>query len=128
MWLNPSLEMVYRKFPNAGYRLKDGTRVLLFAYADDIAILTDNHADMQAIISSLCEFLHFHGVTLSADSDPKKSKTVYCSPQNTPLVITSFNRDSRPGQFRPVNRIILKTWKRSHVFVYLGGRLSLDLD
>ena len=128
MWLNPWLEMVYRKFPNAGYRLRDGTRVLLLAYADDIAILTDNHEDMQAIMSSLCEFLHYHGVTLSADSDPKKSKTVYCSPQNTPLVITSFNRDSRPGQFRPANRIILKPRKRSHVFVYLGGRLSLDLD
>lgn len=41
-WLNPWLEYAFRKFPNAGYLMEDGTRVLLFAYADDIAIVTSN--------------------------------------------------------------------------------------
>jgi hypothetical protein len=41
-WLNPWLEYAFRKLPNAGYLMEDGTRVLLFAYADDIAIVTSN--------------------------------------------------------------------------------------
>ena len=75
MWLNPWLEMVAKKYPSAGYLLEDGTRVLLLAYADDIAILTKSHAEMQEIMDSLMEFLKYHGVTLSADPDPAKSKT-----------------------------------------------------
>jgi hypothetical protein len=35
--------MVAKKYPSAGYLLEDGTRVLLLAYADDIAILIKSH-------------------------------------------------------------------------------------
>ena len=66
IWLEPWLQQTAQSFPNGGYTLPDGTRVLLLCFADDIAILTSSHEDMQAIMSSLCTFLSYHGVTISA--------------------------------------------------------------
>ena len=135
-WLNPWLEYAFRKFPDAGYKMEDGTRVLLLAYADDIAIVTSNQQEMQEIMDSLCDFLKYHGVTLSADEKVSKSKTKYIShnPAARPsdpaprIAISCYNRDSRKGDQKRPNNIILKSLGKSYIFVYLGGRLSLDLD
>jgi len=78
-WLNPWLEYASRKFPNAGYLMEDGTRVLLLAYADDLAFVTSSQTEMQDMMDSLCDFLKFHGVTLSADDKVSLSKTKYIS-------------------------------------------------
>ena len=119
-WLNPWLEYAFRKFPDAGYKMEDGTRVLLLAYADDIAIVTSNQQEMQELMDSLCDFLKYHGVTLSADEKVSKSKTKYIShnPAARPsdpvprIAISCYNRDSRKGdQKRPTN-IILKSLRQ----------------
>jgi hypothetical protein len=39
-WINPWLEYATKKFTNTGYTIADGTKVLLLAYADDLAIIT----------------------------------------------------------------------------------------
>ena len=135
-WLNPWLEYAFKKFPNAGYLMEDGTRVLLLAYADDLAIITSNQEEMQELMSSLCDFLKFHGVTLSADEKVSKSKTKYISynPQakkSDPaprIEISCYNRDSRKGDQKMAKKIILRSLGKSYIFVYLGGRLSLDLN
>ena len=116
--------------------MEDGTRVLLLAYADDIAIITSNQQEMQELMDSLCDFLKYHGVTLSADGKVSKSKTKYIShnPAARPsdpvprIAISCYNRDSRKGDQKMPNNIILKSLGKSYIFVYLGGRLSLDLD
>ena len=63
-WLNPWLKHIANKFPEAGYVLQDGK-------ADDIAIGTHSHEMMKAITDDLCDFLRYHGVTLSADDVTK---------------------------------------------------------
>ena len=83
---------------------------------------------MQEIMDSLTEFLKYHGVTLSADPDPAKSKIVFMSSSRKPLILSCFNRQSRPGSINPFTQIVLTPRNKSHVFVYLGGRLSLDLN
>jgi hypothetical protein len=45
-------------------------------YPDDLAIITSNQDEIQELISSLCDFLKFNGVTLSADEKVSKSKTI----------------------------------------------------
>jgi hypothetical protein len=77
LWLNPLLEHIGRKFPEAGYVMAGGTRILLLAYADDLIIVGRTQREIQAIMDEICEFLWYHGVTLSADNDRDKSKTVY---------------------------------------------------
>ena len=64
MWLNLWLETVTH-FP--GYRLRNGPMISVIAYADDIAIVAESAARLQAILSSLCLFLLAHGVKLNAD-------------------------------------------------------------
>jgi hypothetical protein len=59
--------------------MADGTKVLLLAYADDLAIITSSQEEMQEIMDSLCEFMKFHGVTLSANHKVSESKTKYIS-------------------------------------------------
>ena len=133
-WLNPWLKHIAEKFPEAGYVLQDGTRVNLLAYADDVAIVTHSHEMMKAITDDLCDFLRFHGVTLSADDLTKESKTKYMTnrfdakDKRYALSLDCFNRDSRPGTtLIPVNHIV-KANGPQFIFVYLGGRLNLNLD
>jgi hypothetical protein len=95
------------------------TRVTLLAYADDVAIVANSHAAMQAITADLCNFLRYHGVTLSADDVPDQSKTQYMTnrldhsnldsrlgPRPFALSLDCFNRASRPGAYKiPLTRI-----------------------
>ena len=113
----------------------------LLAYADDVAIVANSHAAMQAITADLCDFLRFHGVTLSADDVAEKSKTQYMSnrldhsdpdpkvgPRPYALSLDCFNRASRPGGHKiPLTRTI-QAQSDKFIFVYLGGRLNLALD
>ena len=57
--------------------MEGGTRVLLLAYADDIAVVAKSWEESQQIMEVICDFLFHHGVTLAADADRTKSKTVY---------------------------------------------------
>jgi hypothetical protein len=98
LWLNPWLRHVERTFPHLSFKMVGGTQVMDLAYADDIALVTSSHEDMQTLMDSLCLFLRFHGVTLSADEDPLASKTVYvASGKRRPLRVSAFNRGSKPG-------------------------------
>ena len=140
-WLNPWLTHIAEAFPDAGYMLQDGTRVTLLAYADDVAIVANSHAAMQAITADLCDFLRYHGVTLSADDVPDQSKTQYMTnrldysnldpklgPRPFALSLDCFNRASRPGAYKiPLTRTI-QAQSDKFIFVYLGGRLNLALD
>jgi hypothetical protein len=135
-WLNPWLEYAARKFPKAGYLMEDGTRVLLLAYADDLAFVTSSQTEMQEMMGSLYDFLKFHGVTLSANDKVSLSKTKYISHNPNAkkgdeiprIKISCFNRDSRPGDIKRPKNIILKSLGMSYICIYLGGRLSLDLN
>ena len=112
-----------------GYSLADGTRVMALAFADDIALVARSREELQALLSSLCEFLEYHGVTLSADADPLVSKTIYVSNRPSgPLLATVFDRSSRPGSIRPRTRVQVKCGGSQTIFRYLGGFLSLDLN
>jgi hypothetical protein len=97
------LKHIAEKFLEAGYVLQDGTRVNLLAYTDDVAIVTHSHEMMKAITDDLCDFLRFHGVTLTADDVTKESKTKYminrldAKDTRYALSLDCFNRDSRPG-------------------------------
>ena len=84
MWLNPWLQHISKTYPHIGYTMKGGTLLQALAFADDIALITSSHEDMQLLMSSLTQFLLFHGVTLSADNDATKSKTVYVASQPSP--------------------------------------------
>ena len=116
--------------------MEDGTRVLLLAYADDLAFVTSSQTEMQDMMDSLCDFLKFHGVTLSADDKVSLSKTKYISHNPNAkkgdeiprIKISCFNRDSRPGDIKRPKNIVLKSLGKSYIFIYLGGRLSLDLN
>ena len=109
--------------------MADGTRVLLLAYADDIALMTSSWEESQSIMKVICDFLFHHGVTLAADSDRAESKTVYITneEQTRPLSLRCFGRDSRPGEVKSKS-VRLSPYGKEHVFVYLGGRLTLNLD
>jgi hypothetical protein len=50
LWLNPLLLHIQEQCPEAGYVLEDGTRVLLLAYADDIALVTKDREQSQQIM------------------------------------------------------------------------------
>jgi hypothetical protein len=116
--------------------MADGTKVMLLAYADDLAIITTSQDEMQEIMSSLCDFMKFHGVTLSANHKASESKTKYVSynpkaKKGDPIAhidIRCFNRDSRLDVPLPTKHIRLQSLGRSYIFVYLGGRLFLDLN
>ena len=133
-WLNPWLKHISATYPEVGYTMADGTRVTLLAYADDIAIITDSHASMQLIMDDLCDFLRYHGVTLSADDDPAESKTKYMTnrfaagERSYTLHVDCFNRKSRPLSYVPADHMEIVAHSSAYVFVYLGGRLSLNLD
>jgi hypothetical protein len=99
----------------------------LLAYADDIAIITDSHASMQLIMDDLCDFLRYHGVTLSADDDPAESKTKYMTnrfaagERSYTLHVDCFDRKSRPSlMFLPI------TWKSWHTPVLTSSSISVD--
>jgi hypothetical protein len=91
--------------------------------------------------ADLCDFLRYHGVTLSADDVPDQSKTQYMSnrldhsnldlklgPRPFALSVDCFNRASRPGAYKiPLTRTI-QAQSDKFIFVYLGGRLNLALD
>jgi hypothetical protein len=80
--------------------------------------------------------MKFHGVTLSANHKASESKTKYVSynpkaKKGDPIPhidIRCFNRGSRPHKPLPTKHIRLQSLGRSYIFVYLGGRLSLDLN
>jgi hypothetical protein len=133
-WLNPWLKHISAAYPEVGYTMADGTRVTLLAYADDIAIITDSHASMQLIMDDLCDFLRYHGVTLSVDDDPSESKTKYMTnrfaagERSYTLHVDCFNRKSRPLSYVPADHMEIVAHSSAYVFVYLGGRLALNID
>ena len=132
LWIEPWLQHIAATYPHLGYSLPDGSRVLLLCFADDLAIVTHSHADMQLIFTSLCEFLLFHGVSIS------DSKTVYVSSSArrgpaSDLSGTKFSRASRTSL--PPNADIIETTaftiprqSSSTIITYLGGAFSLNLD
>ena len=124
IWLEPWLQQIAADYPNLGYTLPDGTRVLLLCFADDIAILTSSHDDMQTIMTSLCAFLSFHGVTMKGEKTVYTSRTRGARP---PLSLRVFQRDSTPTNI--LHEVIpLKHHPSSKVLKYLGGGISLDLN
>ena len=123
IWLEPWLQHIAATYPEIGYTLPDGTRILLLCFADDVAILTSNHEDMQTIMTSLCAFLSYHGVTIS------QTKTVYTSRSTIRLPLTAriFSRDSTPANIYH-RTVDIEHHPANKVIKYLGGGLSLDLD
>ncbi len=133
LWMEPWLQSVRKKYPSHGYQLNnEGPRVCVLAYADDIAILGKTHEEVQDIMNSLCAFLHYHAVTISATADDS-SKTTYTHNRtgqeysNLVLSVSQFSRDSTPGHSHSVP-IDIKTSPSSKPFRYLGGWVNLDLN
>ena len=133
LWLEPWLQSLDKKFPTHGYQLQnDGPRVCVLAYADDIAIVGKTHEEVQEIMDSLCTFLHYHAVTISATADDS-SKTTYShnrtgqGSSRLTLKVSQFSRDSTPGHAHAVP-ICIKTTPPYKSFRYLGGWLNLHLD
>jgi hypothetical protein len=123
IWLEPWLQHIAATYPEISYTLPDGTRILLLYFAGDVAILTSNHEDMQTIMSSLCAFLSYHGVTIS------QKKTVYTSRSTNclPLTVITFSRASTPTNIQHLT-VDIEHHPANKVIKYLGGGLSLDLD
>ena len=78
---------------------------------------------MQTIMTSLCAFLSYHGVTIS------QTKTVYTSRSTIRLPLTAriFSRDSTPATIHH-RTVDIEHHPANKVIKYLGGGLSLDLD
>ena len=128
IWLEAWLQHVAKQYPDVGYKLPDGTRILLICFADDLAVVTSSHAEMQLIMNSLAEFLSFHGVTLNA------AKTHYVARGSCrPLKLRKFDRSSRsgfgaaPDSVKHVT-VTIKCGSTAKILTYLGGAISLDLD
>ena len=132
LWLEPWLQHVRRKFPHHGYRLKGGPRVCVLAYADDIAIVGRTHKEVQDIMSSLCAYLNYHAVTISATEDAS-SKTVYTHNRRDrrskalTLRVSQFSRASTPGHASS-RRLNIPVTPPSENIKYLGGSFNLNLD
>ena len=134
IWLNAWLKHVADTMPDVGYTMLDEHgapfNVCLLAFADDIAIVTKNHEEMQRLMTSLCDFLHYHGVTLSANAKAEDSKTHYVTnaKKKEVLHLRCYNRKSSPGKILPPERIALRARASNTILVYLGGHISLDLN
>jgi len=62
-------------------------------------LISSSHEGMQELMDSLCDFLLYHGVTISADEVLEHSKTRYYARNSSErLAITIFDRNSRPGK------------------------------
>ena len=128
LWLNPWLRHVDTALGHLGYCFEDGTRVTSLAYADDVGLVSPSHEGMQSLVDSLCSFLTFHGVSISATED-SSSKTVYVSSGvRRRLRVTQFSRDSRPGRVLAPRTVLIPCQSPETVVTYLGGCLSLDLN
>lgn len=133
-WLNPWLKHIEAQ--GLGYEMVDENgesfRIPILAFADDIAILASSPQEMQTIVSSLCDFLLYHGVTLSANSKVEDSKTHYVTNakryRSLVLHLKCYNRKSTPDCIVPPERIALKARSSNAILVYLGGRISLNLN
>jgi len=129
IWLNTWLCHVESKLSHCAYKMTYDLSVGNLAFADDLAIPSPHAKGLQTVMHSLGDFCFFHGVTISCHEDREMSKTVYVTNRaHAPrLRIAAFSRRSRPGHIKK-EKFLLRPYPRDHIFKYLGGLISLDLN
>jgi hypothetical protein len=126
LWLHMWFEYHSRRFPDDadGYQFAAGTtarlRMSKLGYADDITMVASTAAGLQRMAMTLCDFLAYFGVSLSA------KKTLYVARHGKRVPQLKLKRfDRLTGH---VHRWSLKAKGPKHTFRCLGAVLNLDLD
>jgi hypothetical protein len=101
--------------------MQGGSSVVARAYADDVAITAASPGGAQRILTSLGEYLAYHGVSIS------ETKTHYISRSKRDRVtVDQFCRSSTPGSPHMCSRTFVSEGPDA-VLEYLGGHVSLSL-
>jgi hypothetical protein len=120
IFLEPLLRWLERG--NLGYKLKTSQYTIYSAaYADDLAIITNNIKSIQPQINKIDKFCHWAGMELGI---PKYAITGY--PNYKPMLATTFKAYIQSHNIKYINQPIL-VLHQNEPYIYLGIQLIPSL-